>query len=189
MNDQAISVKLSARLPQRQFVHAVRVGRRAELLAGRYGADPRQAKLAGLLHNCAAGPDEGEIVSPDFSPAAARQAARSARQARLGYGISDPAVLRAIELQGLGGPRLAALDKIVYLANFIESNPSLLTAEELLTAGGSLDAAFLEALKRGIRAAGEQGEPIQPAMIETRNCLLMQQAAPQETAAENPKLF
>ena len=101
---------------QHRYAHSVRVARCAEVLARRHGADPRKARLAGLLHDLA------RLYSPRTPArrvrgAGLRHQRRRARHpmllhARLGaalareqFGVEDAEVLSAIEKHTTGGRR------------------------------------------------------------------------------------
>jgi predicted HD superfamily hydrolase involved in NAD metabolism len=109
----------------------VRVARLAGRLANAHGADARQARLAGMLHDLARlYPAERlvrECEERGLSIDAFERANPIVLHARLGaelareeFGVRDDAVLSAIRLHTTAGPAMTRLDEIVYLADALE---------------------------------------------------------------------
>ena len=131
---------LKKKLDPRRFEHTLGVEFTCAALAMRYGYDIKKAQLAGLLHDCAKrypGPEllrrclEREIpVTP------AEEADPSLLHAKLGawmakekYGVEDEEILEAIRCHTTGKPGMSLLDKLLYVADYIE--PERDTAPEL----------------------------------------------------------
>ena len=51
MNKQDYIDEIRKRLSERRFEHSMNVARAAVELAEKYGADPRKAEIAGILHD------------------------------------------------------------------------------------------------------------------------------------------
>ena len=82
----------------------------AEKLAKAYGTvDPARARLAGILHDC--GKNAGDALS--HGPI-------GAVIAREEYGITDPEILSAIRWHTTGRPAMTDLEKIIFVADYIE---------------------------------------------------------------------
>ena len=114
-----------------RYAHSVRVARCADLLAQRHGADPRKARLAGLLHDLARlySPErliaECEAGSLPIDVAERRlpmllHAKLGAAIARERFGVHDAQVLSAIEKHTTAAGEMSPLDSIVYLADSLE---------------------------------------------------------------------
>ncbi|MGC9990797.1 MAG: bis(5'-nucleosyl)-tetraphosphatase (symmetrical) YqeK [Candidatus Cybelea sp.] len=118
-----------------RFAHSVRVARCADILAQRHGADPRKARLAGLLHDLA------RLYSPERLVAecearglpidAAERLHPMLLHAKLGaaiarerFGVHDAQVLSAIEKHTTAAGEMSPLDCIVYLADSLEPHRS-----------------------------------------------------------------
>ncbi len=105
-----ISQKLKDTLSPSRYQHSLGVAQTAVLLAEHYqSVFPEQAKLAGLLHDCA----------KPFSDALGH-APLGAKIARENYGIEDPEILSAIASHTTGRPGMSELEKIIFIADYIE---------------------------------------------------------------------
>ena len=166
---------LKKKLDPRRFEHTLGVEFTCAALAMRYGYDIKKAQLAGLLHDCAKrypGPEllrrclEREIpVTP------AEEADPSLLHAKLGawmakekYGVEDEEILEAIRCHTTGKPGMSLLDKLLYVADYIE--PERDTAPELAQfrkmAFIDLDEACLAMMKANLEYLRESGRTIDP---------------------------
>jgi predicted HD superfamily hydrolase involved in NAD metabolism len=123
-----------------RFEHTLGVEYTACCLAMRYGADIKKADMAGLLHDCAKhlsaskkleyadyyglSVSEYERKNPELL-----HAKLGAYIARDRYGIDDPEILSAITWHTTGRPDMTLLDKIIFIADYIE--PGRFKAENL----------------------------------------------------------
>lgn len=96
-----------------RFIHTLGVADTAICLAKRYGAERKKAEIAGLLHDCAKELYPGILHAPE-----------GAKLARAEYGIEDEEILDAIRWHTTGRPKMTLLDKIIYIADYIEPNRS-----------------------------------------------------------------
>ena len=102
--------QLQQRLKPHRYEHTLGVSYTAVCLAMRYGCDLKQAELAGLLHDCARQYKADEMIKQcqkyqiDISEAE--------RQ--------NPLLLHAIRYHTTGRPDMTLLEKIIYLADYIE---------------------------------------------------------------------
>ncbi len=165
--------KLQQGLKASRYQHSLSVAETAEKLARRWGADPKQAYLAGLLH------DAGRIYPPEQLLEKAKEygleldswhkskpqllhAPVGALLLEKEWGIHDPVLLQAVARHTLAGEHLTLLDKILYLADVIEplrtSWPGL---EQLRQLGETdLNRAMLAALAYSFTyLAGKQEKP------------------------------
>lgn len=103
----------------------------AAALAMRYGEDIEKAQVAGLLHDCAkCMPDakKVKICQKNGIPMTeAEQKSPFLLHAKVGayiaqtkYGIEDTEILEAIECHTTGKPAMSQLDKIIFIADYIE---------------------------------------------------------------------
>ncbi|MEE1314601.1 MAG: nicotinate-nucleotide adenylyltransferase [Faecalimonas sp.] len=133
-------------LPKKRFIHTMGVVHTARDLAIRYGQDIAKAMLAALLHDCAKGiPAEKRIAlckDYELEVSASEQMNAELLHAKLGaqlakshYGVSDAEILDAIRYHTTGRPKMTFLDKIIYIADYIEPNrkdaPNLKRMREL----------------------------------------------------------
>ena len=159
MNDRNIEIReqLKKILKPSRFEHTLGVCYTASALAMRWGADLKKAETAGLLHDCAKCYDNVAIVAEcrrlGIELTADELAAPAVIHAKLGawkaeheYGIQDPEVLSAIANHTTGKPGMSLLDKIVYIADYIEPGRKMLPRMEefRVMAFTDLDEAFYE---------------------------------------------
>lgn len=184
MNYDTIVQKLSMELSPKRFSHSLGVSQTAVNMAEIFGADIHKAKLAGILHDCArvmtndtllqTAKSLGMVVDDvDLWEPVLLHAGIGAYLARKEYGIEDPEIRRAIALHTVGGENMTLLDKIIYLADFIEPNRDFPGVDKLReVARRDLDQAVLAAFDHTIAyiIAGEGF--IHPATVKARNGLL-----------------
>lgn len=129
--------KMKKQMNTKRYRHTVGVEYTAVSLAMRYGADLRQAALAGLLHDCAKCLGEQEILKEctryniSYNGTEARQpyllhAKLGAYYAREKYGIGDSEICSAIRYHTTGRAGMALLEKIIFTADYIEPHRKML---------------------------------------------------------------
>lgn len=118
-------------LDKERYEHTLGVAYTAMALAMRYGASLEKAELAGLLHDCA------KCISNEEKLAMCRKHHITITEverkspfllhAKLGsfiamdrYGINDKEIINAILNHTTGCPDMTLLDKIIYIADYIE---------------------------------------------------------------------
>ena len=122
---------LKKKLNPARYEHTLGVAYTCQALAMRYEYDLRKAEIAGLLHDCAKRFDgevmllkcqkrglsisEGELLEPSLL-----HAKLGAWYAREKFGIQDPEILSAIGCHTTGKEGMTLLDKILYVADYIE---------------------------------------------------------------------
>ena len=127
----AIRAKLKENLKPERYEHTLGVAFTSAALAMRYGADIRKAELAGLLHDCAKNYKTEELIS--MCKAAGIELTENELQApqvlhaiyapvlaREAYEIEDEEVLSALRWHTTGHANMTLLEKIVYIADYIE---------------------------------------------------------------------
>lgn len=118
-------------LDSNRFEHTEGVMYTAAALAMRYGEDLEKAQVAGLLHDCAKCiPDAKKIkicLKNKITMTDAEQKSPFLLHAKVGayiarqkYGVEDAEILSAIESHTTGKPAMSQLDKIVFIADYIE---------------------------------------------------------------------
>lgn len=170
---EAARARLCAALPARRYRHTMGVVRQAAVLCGRYGADGRTclaARMAALLHDCAKALPAARlaVLGGDDTPGASEvlHAPAGAVLARMAYGVTDDAVLRAIRLHCTGDADMALLDMIVYLADLTEPGrafPGVQRYREALSLGP--EGAMRAALAGVIAHLRAQGQAVHPASL------------------------
>lgn len=128
-----IEDKLKGRLNHSRYRHTQGVMYMASALAMRYSCNIRQAMLAGLLHDCAKciPPEEMFRLCEKYQVLLSSHEAKhpplihaklGAALAREEYGIKDEEVLDAITWHTTGRANMSLLEKIVFVADYIEPN-------------------------------------------------------------------
>ena len=126
-----IQLKLQETLDEKRYEHTLGVAKTAQMLAWIYGLSPDDAYIAGLLHDCAKNLSTKEKFkicqkySLDISDT--EEANPSLLHAKCGailaskdYGISNTDILNAISSHTTGRPQMSLLEKIVFVADYIE---------------------------------------------------------------------
>ena len=125
--------KLKKELDSNRYEHTLGVMYTASCLAMAYGTDISKARLAGLLHDCAKcipNPKKLTICKKaGLSVSTFEKEYPFLLHARLGaylakkeYGVQDPEILEAITWHTTGKAEMSVLDKIIYIADYIEPN-------------------------------------------------------------------
>lgn len=187
MVDQETLIKesLKALLPAERFEHSLRVSEEAGKLARQYSANLSKARVAGLLHDCSryldrAGmlkmaQDLGLTISEveRFEPKLLH-AELSSRISQSRFGVRDPEILSAIAKHTVGDPDMNTLDKIIYLADHIETERDYNeVAKVRQLAQRDLDEAVIESVTSMIQALIAKGMPVFEKTIQTRNALIL----------------
>ena len=133
-------------MDEERFIHTQGVMYTACALAMCHNADMNQARLAGLLHDCAKcipNSKKLKICQRENIPvSAAEEASPDLLHAKLGvyiskekYGVTDREVRQASAYHTTGRPEMTLLEKIIYIADYIEPGrdkaPNLPTVRRL----------------------------------------------------------
>ncbi|MBU5472764.1 bis(5'-nucleosyl)-tetraphosphatase (symmetrical) YqeK [Roseburia sp. MSJ-14] len=180
MKRKEIEKQLKKELDKERFTHTMGVMYTAAALAMAHGADMDQALYAGLLHDCAKCiPNEEKLSLCEkyqISISDAERKSPSLLHAKLGayfaksiYGIEDEEILHAIKVHTTGEPGMNLLDKIIYIADYIEPNrdqaPNLTAIRKL--AFQDLDKTMEKILSDTLQYLTEKGGEIDPLTNET----------------------
>ncbi len=120
-------------LKEFRYEHTLGVEYTAACLAMRYGADVKKADMAGLLHDCAKYMTGQEMLryarDRQLPVSSWEEQNPELLHARLGaffarekYGVEDEEILSAITWHTTGKPGMSLLDKILFIADYIEPN-------------------------------------------------------------------
>ena len=145
---------LERELSRPRYLHSLSVMEEAVKLGRHHGADAEtldKLRLAGLLHDCA------KDITP--GPQHATDGAIIAKEL---YGVEDADVLSAIALHTLGGVDMSFIDKVVYLADFIEPTREQDNAREEAArlAYEDIDNAMLFVLRHTIQINQSKGKTV-----------------------------
>ena len=139
-NIEKLDKKLKKELDHGRYWHSLGVMYTAAALAMQYGCDLNAAMTAGLLHDCAKCiPNDRKIEMCEKYAIPVSEIEKKAPyllHSKLGaylaktkYGVEDEEILNAIRWHTTGCPDMTLLEKIIYLADYIE--PGRNKAEDL----------------------------------------------------------
>ncbi|WP_313524729.1 nicotinate-nucleotide adenylyltransferase [Anaerotignum sp.] len=173
--------KLQSALSIKRYIHTMGVADEAERLAEIYGTqgDKQKARVAGLLHDCAKDfpievrdrfckeykvpVDEymkkiTDLIHPFLG----------AEVARRDYLVSDEEILGAIRFHTTGRANMTLLEKIIYIADYIEPNREKFDGieEARRLAYLDLDMAMKYILEQTIEYVKSRGREVHPFSIE-----------------------
>lgn len=152
--------KLKSELDRARYEHTLGVMYTAAALAMCHDADIEQALLAGLLHDCAKCISSGkkiklcekyrlEISEVEYKNPSLLHAKLGAFLAAKKYHIKDKEILNAISSHTTGRPGMSLLEKIIYIADYMEPGREVLPnmAEVRKLAFQDIDACLYRILK------------------------------------------
>ena len=175
-----IEKKLKKEMDKERFAHTLGVMYTAAALAMAYQTNIEQAMCAGLLHDCAKCiPNKKKLKLCEEYEIPIRTSERRCPfllHAKLGayfaehkHEVSDPMSLHAIEEHTTGEPQMNTLDKIIYIADYIEPNrenaPNLSEIRKL--AFEDLDRAMLQILSDTLAYLRAKGGELDPLTVQT----------------------
>jgi len=131
MNYQEMKKKLKKALDKERYEHTKGVMYTAASMAMAHGHSIEQAMIAGLLHDCAKCiPNDQKLMlcekhhilvtSAEAKNPSLLHSKLGAFLAELEYDITDPEILHAIKVHTTGEPDMSVLDKIIFIADYIE---------------------------------------------------------------------
>ena len=186
MGYEEMRALLEKSLKPSRYQHSLGVAETAVLLAQRFGVNEEQAKVAGLLHDCAR-----EFRNEDLITEAEKRlimvgdierqmplllhAYVGSRLVTEKYGVSDHAIEQAIWRHTVGGAKMTKLDKIIWFADMIEPNRDYPGVEELrsLAKTATLEDMVLAGLTQSITFVLQKGGLIHPDTVIARNEILL----------------
>ncbi|UCZ54462.1 bis(5'-nucleosyl)-tetraphosphatase (symmetrical) YqeK [Bacillus shivajii] len=168
-------------LKTRRYEHTLRVTDEAETLARKYGANIKEARLAAILHDYAK-------YRPTEEMRRSIQMEKSLPNQLLDYGneilhafvgalyvkkelqIEDENILLAITYHTTGRKEMTLLEKIIFIADYIEPGRTFPGVEEVRTvAEKDLDKACFYALRNTIQFLVKKEQPVYPDTFEAYN--------------------
>lgn len=127
-----------------RYTHTLGVAYTAASLAMAHGEDMEKAMTSGLLHDCAKSMHGSELVAicekghlrmnsaERSNPTALLHAKAGAYLAEHKYGVTDEDILNAIRYHTTGRPDMSKLEKIIYIADYIEPGRKQLAELEMI---------------------------------------------------------
>ncbi len=177
---QALLEKIRVAMKPARFQHVLGVEQAALALADRYGCDPKKASLAALLHDYAK-----EVEDQVFLDLIAKydldrdllnwdnniwHGVVGAYKIAEDFGLKDEEIFQAIQRHTIGAGQMTLLDKVLYVADYIEPNRDFPGVDEARRiAKESLDKAVAYETAQTISYLAKKGIPIYPQTLETYN--------------------
>lgn len=177
---QKIRKAMEKELKPKRYEHTLGVAYTAASLAMVHGEDTEKSILAGMLHDCAKCLTEDKLISiceknnihiSDVE----KKESMVLLHARAGsclahdkYGVDDEDILNAIMYHTTGRPNMSRLEKIIYIADYIE--PGRKRAENLneirRMAFSDLDMTLIKILENTLTYLSAEGFRIDPTTRE-----------------------
>ena len=169
-------------LKHKRIPHVLGTEQEAIRLAERYGADVDKARVAALLHDCTKRLDMEEQLALcrqyGIRLDALEQQALKLLHAKTGAAIArdvfgvDDEIYRAIWWHTTGHAGMTLLEKIMYLADYIEPSRDFPGVDKLrAVCYKDLDEGLLMGLEMTIEEMTSMGNPVHHATIEARDAL------------------
>ncbi|SFR97347.1 bis(5'-nucleosyl)-tetraphosphatase (symmetrical) YqeK [Anaeromicropila populeti] len=128
---QQIDYDMKNRLPEKRYIHTQGVAFIAAALAMRYGYNIKDAQIAGLLHDCAKYMGDEKLITicnlsginlsdVELNNPYLLHGKVGALIAAEEYTIKDDNILNAIRYHTTGKPEMNLLEKIIFIADYIE---------------------------------------------------------------------
>ena len=160
MTREKMISRLKGKISDKRLEHSYGVEYTAACMAMVYNADVEKARIAGLLHDCAKGLPAKEKLEKarkhglPISPYEEKNpdmlhAKLGAFYARYKYDVTDEEILNAICYHTTGRPNMSLLEKIIFVADYIEPNRKMLSEMEQIRkeAFDDLDVCVIHILK------------------------------------------
>lgn len=179
-----IKDKLDAEL----YRHSLETAMTAAELAELYGADTGKAYLAGLVHDygkCYTKDEllqKAELMGLSLDKVSRKQkrllhAPVGAALIKAEFGIADPDITGAVACHTTGCRGMTLLQKVVYLADYIEPGRDFTGVETIrILARTDLNRALLSAVDNSIRSVLDRGFILHQRSVAFRNSLLAELA-------------
>ncbi len=172
--------ELQTELAYGRFTHTLYVAGTAASIAMCYGLDTDMAETAGLLHDCAKCMNLSkmlkicdkagvELSEYEKNSGSLLHSKAGAVLAQTKYGVRDEDILNAIRYHTTGRPGMSLLEKIIFVADYIEpgrdSAPNLPVVRKL--AFESIDDCVLQILKDTLSYLESTGAQVDPMTQKT----------------------
>ncbi len=169
---------------EKRYNHSLRVAEEALKLARIYKCDLDKVKVAAILHDCGKVLDMEKLLNLDYLSDISQDNLNNihldlshsllgALLAERVYNINDDEILDAIRYHTTGRENMTCIDKIIYLADYIEPARSFEEVEDIRKlALVDLDKAVLKAMESTIKFLISKEKLIDIKTLEARNYLL-----------------
>lgn len=187
MNREEALALVKPHLTDHRYTHTVGVTDTAIKLANRYGANSEQAELAGIFHDYAKFRNKEEMrtlvkekLTNDINileyGSELLHAPCGAYYVKHEIGIKDEEILNAIRYHTTGREGMTLLEKVIFLADYIEPGRDFKGVDEVRElADIDLDKAIIQMLVNTISFLMKRQQRVFPTTIETYNDFVKKQ--------------
>lgn len=181
----SIEYELIKDIGEERFKHTLGVVEIALKLGRIHNIDLEKVKIAALLHDCAKfkGNVDWLKLAEDFDIILDNymkynndliHAPLGAKVAKVKYNVEDEEILNAICYHTTGRENMTLLEKIIYIADYIEPGRNFPRVDEIREKTfEDLDRGILFAMENTIKYLVDRGKIIHPNTINARNFMLM----------------
>ncbi|MBS4537158.1 bis(5'-nucleosyl)-tetraphosphatase (symmetrical) YqeK [Clostridium sp. D2Q-11] len=185
MDIENIKKILIQEIDEERYNHTLRVVETAKKLALVYGVDDRRTEIAALLHDCAKYKDRKVLLKRaeefgiilDIISRHNHHLIHSflgAEIAKLKYNIVDDDILNAIKYHTIGREDMSILEKIIFIADYIEPGRNFEGINEIRElAFNDIDKAIIISMDNTIKYIIDKGWLVHPNTVNTRNNLIL----------------
>ena len=186
-SEDKITEYIKSELKKQRYEHSLRVKDTAINLAKKYEVDEKKASIAALVHDCAKYLDYETLIkhskewgykidSVSKANPSLLHGVAAANIAKTKMGIEDEDILNAIIYHTTGRKNMSKLEKIIYLADYIEPGRKFPTIELLREKTyNNLDEGLLFSFDNTIKFIIDRGQLIHKDTINARNDLIVKQ--------------
>ena len=177
---------LKANLSEERFEHSLGTADCAKMLANKYGLDEEKAYFTGLIHDCAKCLPNNEmqkalsecvLVCGEADNPKTHHAPAGVVIAKKEFGVNDEEILSAIRWHTIGKLNMSLFEKIIFLADKIETRTRPKEYREPITAlldkENGLNKALLLCYKNTIKSLVDRELTICTATVDIYNELLI----------------
>lgn len=184
-SEAEIEKYLKGILKEGRFKHSLSVRDTAVKLAKMYSVNVDKARIAGLVHDCAKNMSDEEILAlvkkksiviDEISLKAPQllHGVAGALVAETVFGIHDTEILDAISYHTTGRRNMTLLDKIIYIADYVEPLRNFDGVDKLRkSVQNDLNEALLLCCNNTINYVISKGELLHQNTVDVRNDLLL----------------
>lgn len=181
ISEHAIQERVRERLSNdpARFCHIEGVIHHVTELAEIFHANVQKARISAWCHDATKGMDPQEEVQqinaffPDLNladwPQPTRHALTGVIFAKTDCHIEDSDILNAIRYHTTGRPKMGKIEKILFVADFIEESRTFVSKMQRELAKINLDLAVLDSLESTIAYLQSTNQPIAQLTFETRD--------------------
>lgn len=184
-SEAEIEKYLKGILKEGRFKHSLSVRDTAVKLAKMYSVNVDKARIAGLVHDCAKNMSDEEILAlvkkksiviDEISLKAPQllHGVAGAFVAETVFGVHDTEILDAISYHTTGRKNMTLLDKIIYIADYVEPLRNFDGVDKLRkSVHNDLNEALLLCCNNTINYVISKGELLHQNTVDVRNDLLL----------------